>query len=85
MVFELRRHLKRQRRTNFFFFEMEEFLKNGYDYNYETFTNGLLAKKSVSESVVTRRLDKTETDQIFFSSQTRIWVRGVPLVLDIGR
>ena len=28
-----------------FFFEKEDFLKNGYGYDFETFTNGFLAKK----------------------------------------
>ena len=34
----------RQKRTKFFF-EKEDFLKNGYGYDFETFTNGFLAKK----------------------------------------
>ena len=33
-----------QRRTNFFF-EKEDFLKNSYGYDFETFINGFLAKK----------------------------------------
>ena len=28
----------------FYFFEKEDFLKNGYGYDFETFTNGFLAK-----------------------------------------
>ena len=29
---------------NHFFFEKDDFLKNGYGYDFETFTNGFLAK-----------------------------------------
>ena len=30
-----------------FFFEKEDFLKNGYGYDFETFTNGFLAKNFI--------------------------------------
>ena len=30
-----------------FFFEKEDFLKNGYGYDFETFTNGFLAKNCI--------------------------------------
>ena len=32
---------------NHFFFEKEDFLKNGYGYDFETFTNGFLAKNCI--------------------------------------
>ena len=32
---------------NQFFFEKEDFLKNGYGYDFETFTNGFLAKNCI--------------------------------------
>ena len=45
----------RSKTNQIFFFKNEDFLKNGYGYDFETFTNGFLAK-TVSESVVSRRL-----------------------------
>ena len=32
---------------NQFFFEKEDFLKNGYGYDFETFTNGFLVKNCI--------------------------------------
>ena len=48
----------------FFFFEKEDFLKNGYGYDFETFTNRFLAKNCIR---ISYQLKTT-----FFQSNTKI-------------
>ena len=57
---------------HFFFFEKEEFLKNGYGYDFETFTNGFLIKNCI-------RISCHQKTKFFFPKHE--FIHGVYIVI----